>query len=42
MTLSCDKVIKDAIRNAPESFGDGRLEEALLRLSLDFIGPGQG
>jgi AcrR family transcriptional regulator len=38
MTLSCDKVIKDAIRNAPESFSDGRLEQALHRLCMDFIG----
>jgi AcrR family transcriptional regulator len=40
MTLSCDKVIKDAIRNAPESFSDGRLEQALLRLCVDFIQTG--
>jgi len=39
MTLSCDKVIKDAIRTAPESFSDGRLEHALHRLCLDFIQP---
>lgn len=37
MTLSCDKVIKDAIRHAPESFTDGRLEQALCRLCLDFL-----
>lgn len=37
MTLSCDKVIKDAMRHAPESFSDGRLEQALLRLCLDFV-----
>lgn len=37
MTLSCDKVIKDAIRNAPESLSDGRLEPALVRLCLDFL-----
>lgn len=37
MTLSCDKVIKDAMRHAPESFTDGRLEQALLRLCLDFV-----
>lgn len=37
MTLSCDKVIKDAIRHAPESFSDGRLEQALCRLCLDFL-----
>lgn len=37
MTLSCDKVIKDAIRNAPESFSDGRLEHALHRLCIDFV-----
>jgi hypothetical protein len=37
MTLSCDKVLKDAIRHAPESFSDGRLEQALCRLCLDFL-----
>lgn len=37
MTLSCDKVIKDAMRHAPESFSDGRLEQALCRLCLDFV-----
>jgi hypothetical protein len=40
MTLTCDKVIKDALRNAPESFSDGRLEQALCRLCLDFIRAG--
>jgi hypothetical protein len=40
MTLSCDKVVKDAIRNAPESFLDGRLEQALYRLCLDFVKTG--
>ena len=42
MTLSCDKVIKDAMRTAPESFSDGRLEQALHRLCLDFLQPGSG
>lgn len=37
MTLSCDKVLKDALRHAPESFTDGRLEQALCRLCLDFL-----
>jgi hypothetical protein len=37
MTLSCDRVIKDVIRSAPESFSDGRLERALCRLCLDFV-----
>jgi hypothetical protein len=37
MVLSCDKVIKDALRHAPESFSDGRLEQALCRLCLDFF-----
>jgi hypothetical protein len=40
MTLSCDKVIKDAMRSAPESFSDGRLEQALHRLCMDFIQAG--
>ncbi|MCX4239792.1 helix-turn-helix domain-containing protein [Paraliomyxa miuraensis] len=38
MTLSCDKVLKDAIRNAPQSITDGRLEGALCRLCVDFVG----
>jgi hypothetical protein len=37
VTLSCDRVIKEAMRNAPESFADGRLERALCRLCLDFV-----
>ncbi|MCA9706297.1 MAG: TetR/AcrR family transcriptional regulator [Myxococcales bacterium] len=37
MTLSCNKVIKDALRHAPESFSDGRLEQALCKLCMDFI-----
>jgi AcrR family transcriptional regulator len=40
MALSCDKVIKDAMRHAPESFSDGRLEQALLRLCLGLVQPG--
>lgn len=39
MTLSCDKVIKDALRHAPESFSDGRLARALHRLCVDFVEP---
>lgn len=37
MTLSCNKVVKDAVRHAPESFADGRLERALCGLCLDFV-----
>jgi hypothetical protein len=37
MTLACDRVIRDAMRSAPESFADGRLEQALCRLCLDFV-----
>lgn len=37
MTLSCSKVVKDAMSNAPESFTDGRLQGALFRLCLDFV-----
>jgi len=37
MTLSCDRVIRDVMRNAPESFADGRLAQALCRLCLDFV-----
>ena len=40
MTLSCDRVVKDVIRSAPESFADGRLEQALYRLCLDFVRSG--
>jgi hypothetical protein len=40
MTLSCDRVIKDVMRSAPESFADGRLEQALCRLCLDFVRSG--
>ncbi len=41
MTLSCDKVIKDAKRHALDSFSDGRLEQALYQLCIDFV-PLQG
>lgn len=41
MTLSCDKVIKDAKRHAADSFSDGRLEQALYQLCIDFV-PLQG
>lgn len=37
MTLSCSKVVKDAMSHATESFTDGRLEQALCRLCLDFV-----
>lgn len=37
MTLSCSKVVKDAMSHATESFTDGRLEGALYRLCLDFV-----
>ncbi len=37
MMLACDKVIKDAMRHAHESFTDGRLEQALCQLCLDFV-----
>ena len=40
MTLSCDKVIKDAKRHAADSFSDGRLERALYQLCIEFVPQG--
>ena len=37
MTLSCSKVVKDAMSHAADSFTDGRLEKALCRLCLEFV-----
>lgn len=37
LTLSCNKVVKDAVSNAPESFTDGRLEKALCRMCMGFV-----
>ncbi len=37
LTLSCHRVVKDALSRNPKSFEDGRMEQGLCRLCADFI-----